>query len=169
MSRDSGSAGRDRYELLAELSDAVRANQRATDVVDDLAGQLLGVNRSDGRCLDILDQRGRLSAGELAREASLTSGAITAVIDRLEQAGYVQRVADPRDRRRVLVETTDRTRDMTEELFGPLAAQAMPLFERYSDQQLELLIEFHRLGVELQERHAEFLRARLRTRERKPA
>ena len=33
----------------------VRANQRATDVVDDLVGQLLGVIRTDSRVLDILD------------------------------------------------------------------------------------------------------------------
>lgn len=167
MSRDPGQNPRE--ALLAELSNVVRANQRATDVVDDLAGQLLGVNRSDGRCLDILDQRGRISAGELAREASLTSGAITAVIDRLEQAGYVRRVADPRDRRRVLVEPTDKSREMSSELFGPLGELARPLLERYSDQQLEMLIEFNRLGLEVQERHADFLRARLHAQEHKPA
>jgi DNA-binding MarR family transcriptional regulator len=159
----------DRAALLAELGDAVRSSQRATDVVDDLAVQLLGVNRTDSRCLDILDQRGRMSAGELAREASLTSGAITAVIDRLGNAGYVQRVSDPSDRRRVLVELTPKAREASWELFGPLAEQGEQLLAPYSEEQLRLLIDFHRLGIEVQERHAEFLRERLRSGERRPA
>jgi DNA-binding MarR family transcriptional regulator len=153
-----------RQQLLTELSDTVRANQRSTDLVDEVVGQLLGINRTDGRCLDILDHLGRMSAGELARQMGLTTGAITAVIDRLEQAGYVQRVADPADRRRVLVDSTPRARELGEELFGPLAEIALPRLARYSDEQIELLIEFHRLAIEIQERHLELLRERLRAR-----
>lgn len=150
-----------RAELLGQLAAEVRANQRATDLVDEAAAQLLGTNRTDGRCLDILDQHGRMSAGELAKESNLTTGAITAVIDRLERAGYAQRVADPDDRRRVLVELTARAQELTWEMFGPLAEEAGPLLGRYSDDELRLLIEFHRLGREVQERQAQRLRDRL--------
>src|SRR5271167_1986065 len=101
MSRDYEKT---REELVQELTNEVRAGQRATDSVDDLACQLLGVNRTDGKCLDILDHYGRMSAGELAQHSGLSTGAVTAVIDRLERAGYAQRVGDPADRRRVLVE-----------------------------------------------------------------
>ncbi len=149
---------------MLQLSDAVRANQRATDAVDAAAGELLGVNRTDGHCLDILDQRGRISAGELARESGLTTGAITAVIDRLERAGFVARVRDPDDRRRVLVELTERARNLTWELFGPLAEQTAPLLDRYDDEQLRLLIDFNQLGRQAQEQHAQWLRDRLRSR-----
>jgi DNA-binding MarR family transcriptional regulator len=150
----------ERERLLLELSDAVRRSQRATDTVDEAASQLLGINRTDSRCLDILEQRGRMTAGELAREARLSTGAITAVLDRLEHAGYVRRIDDPADRRRVLVEVTDATRTASGELFGPMAQAAGALLERYSDRQLRLLIEFHRLGAELQERHAQWLHER---------
>ena len=149
----------DREQILGELSSIVRRNQRATDRVDEAANDLLGVNRTDGRCLDILDQHGRMTAGELAREARLTTGAITAVVDRLERAGYARRVPDPADRRRVLVEVTERARELAYELFGPLAQASGPLLEDYSDEQLRLLIEFHRIASEMQERHAEWLRA----------
>lgn len=153
-----------RSELLIQLTDAVRANQRATDVVDETVGQLLGVNRTDGRCLDILDQHGRMSAGELSREAGLTSGAITGVIDRLERLGYVQRIADPKDRRRVLVELTDKAKRTSEELFGPMGEQLGPMLARYTDDELRLVTEFHRMGREVQERHTQWLRERLRER-----
>ena len=48
----------------------------------------------------------RLSAGELSRMLMLSSGAMTNRIDRLETAGLVRRVPDPRDRRGVLIELT---------------------------------------------------------------
>ena len=153
-----------REELLWQLTDAVRANQRATHVLDEVAGQILGVNRTDGRCLDILDQHGRMTAGELARESGLTTGAITAVIDRLERIGYVQRIADPNDRRRVLVDLTVRARDASIELFGPLADAAEPYLARYTDAELKLLIEFQRVSREVQERHAADLRERVQSR-----
>jgi DNA-binding MarR family transcriptional regulator len=105
-----------------------------------------------------------MSAGELARQSGLTTGAVTAVIDRLERLEYVRRVADPADRRRVLVELTPRLQRMIEELMGPLGDAGFPLIDRYSDEQLELLIEFTRIGREIQERHAAWLRERLRER-----
>ena len=49
----------------------------------------------------------QLSAGRLADEMGLSSGAMTNRIDRLEQQGLVRRVADPTDRRGVLVEPTE--------------------------------------------------------------
>src|SRR5689334_19744767 len=97
---------RDRREILQQLLDEIRAGQRATDAVDEAVTVAIGVNRTDGKCIDILHQHGRMSAGELAGHSGLTTGAVTAVIDRLEGMGYVRREADPADRRRVLVELT---------------------------------------------------------------
>src|SRR5580704_19392550 len=106
----------ERLQLYAELGDEVRASQRSTDVVDDLICQLLGVNRTDARCLDVLDERGSMSAGDLAEASRLTTGAITAVIDRLDRAGLARRVPDPADRRRVLVELTPKAYETAMEL-----------------------------------------------------
>lgn len=153
---------REREQLYAELGDEVRANQRATDVVDELMCQLLGVNRTDARCLDILDQHGSMSAGDLAEASRLSTGAITAVIDRLDRAGLAHRVPDPSDRRRVLVELTPKAyARATELMVEPMRKLYLPMAERYSDEQLRLIIEFTRAGRELQERHAEWLRERL--------
>ena len=153
----------ERQRLYAELGGEVRASQRATDIVDDLICELLGINRTDARCLDTLEQEGSMSAGDLAQASRLSTGAITAVIDRLERAGYARRVPDPSDRRRVLVETTQKALETANELMvEPMRRLYTPLAERYSDDQLRLFIEFTREGRELQERHAEWLRERLR-------
>ncbi len=156
----------DSRALAERLSDAVRASQRATDEVDQLVSEILSVNRTDGRCMDVLDQLGRISAGELAAATRLSTGAITAVIDRLERDGYARRVPDPADRRRVLVELTPRARELTWELYGPLAEAAEPLIMGYTDAELELLIEFQRRGIELQEEMADRLRQKLSERRR---
>ena len=89
----------------------------------------MGVNRTDGRCLDLLEHRGQMSAGELARASGLSTGAITAVIDRLEHAGYAQRVADPADRRRVLIEPTAKAFDRDAQRVEP-AGQRLDDLER---------------------------------------
>ena len=144
---------------MRRLGEEIRAGQRATDAVDDLAAELLGVNRTDSRCIDILEQHGRMTAGQLSLLSGLSTGAVTAVIDRLERAGYAQRVPDPSDRRHVLVELTELARERIWKLMGrPLREATVPVMQRYSDKELELLIEFQRLGREIQERHAEWLR-----------
>lgn len=153
----------ERQRLYDELSGEVRANQRATDVVDELIAQLLGVNRTDARCLDILDERGSMSAGDLAEASRLTTGAITAVIDRLERASLARRVPDPADRRRVLVELTPKAYETAMELMvEPMIALWQPLGERYSEDELRLILDFTRRGREIQEHHADWLRERLK-------
>ncbi|HEY3944851.1 MAG TPA: MarR family transcriptional regulator [Solirubrobacteraceae bacterium] len=146
-------------ELMRRLGEEIRAGQRATDAVDEAVTELFGVNRTDSRCLDILEQHGRMTAGHLAALSGLSTGAVTAVVDRLERAGYAQRVPDPSDRRRVLVELTERAQTLIWELMGrPLREAARPVMEAYSDAELELLLEFHRQAREFQERHAQWLR-----------
>ncbi|HTT94433.1 MAG TPA: MarR family transcriptional regulator [Solirubrobacterales bacterium] len=147
--------------LVEELVRATRAGQVATDKMDEAGGRALGVNRTDARCLDVVQQAGRISAGELAERAGLTSGALTAVIDRLEDKGYVRRMPDPQDRRRVLLEVTERMQKRAWELWGPLAERGIPQLERLSMAELELLIRYTRFAAELNETRAAEIQAGL--------
>src|SRR5688500_177457 len=79
-----------------ELSTAVVAFHEAV-------GARLGVTAVDQRALALIAGKGPLSAGELAKEITLTPGAVTGVADRLERAGLVRREPDPGDRRRVVI------------------------------------------------------------------
>jgi DNA-binding MarR family transcriptional regulator len=140
-------------ELIDELSLEVRAGQVAVDQMDDAACRAMGINRTDGRCVDIIDREGPVAAGRLAEASGLTTAAVTAVIDRLERAGYARRVGDPKDRRRVLVELTPLARERAGVIWGPYSYfQAM--LGRYTVEQLELLRDFHRAGREFNERRA---------------
>jgi DNA-binding MarR family transcriptional regulator len=67
------------------------------------AADAVGLNPSDLGCLCLLLLHGPSPAGRLAELTGLTTGAVTGVIDRLERTGFVQRVVDPSDRRKVIV------------------------------------------------------------------
>ena len=140
-------------DLINELSLEVRAGQGAVDQMDDAACRALGINRTDGRCLDIIDREGPVAAGRLAEASGLTTAAVTAVIDRLERAGYARRVGDPKDRRRVLVELTPLARERADAIWGPHEF-FVEVLGRYTIEQLELLRDFHRTGREFNERRA---------------
>lgn len=146
-------------ELIGELLAAVRANQNATDQMDDAAARGMGVNRTDSRCLDTIEQFGPITAGRLAEAAGLTTGAVTAVIDRLVAKGYLRRVADPTDRRRVMVEVTEELERRAGRYYGPLAAQAFPFLSRYSKAELELIADFLRASTAIVEKRVGEIRA----------
>lgn len=140
---------------MGEIITELRINQNASDAMDAAIAEWLGVNRTDVICLDILARLGTVPAGRLAEESRLTTGAVTAVLDRLERAGYVQRLADPSDRRRVLVETTERFKELAEHAYGPVAYALVDAGSRFTKEQLVGIREFLRLGAELSYRRAE--------------
>ena len=149
------SRGIDREELIRDLNVEVRRYQNAQDAFDDAAAERLGINRTDQRCMDILDLNGQMTAGQLAAESGLSTGAVTTLLDRLERAGYVRRVRDTVDRRRVLVELTDEARKRAWEIWGPIAAEANEGWGNVSDEQLLFLRDFLVGSQEFLARHLE--------------
>lgn len=128
------------------LKEAVRANQTANDVWDDCITRFLGINRTDGRCLDIIDRHGKVTAGQLAAESGLTTGAVTVVIDRLEAVGYVVRTRDPDDRRKIWISVTPVMAEMTERLFAHFQLIGPAVIERFTPDQLAAIVEFLEVG-----------------------
>lgn len=145
---------RHKREVFHELLDEVRRSQSATDRFDQAVADALGLNRTDMRCLDVLGRVGQLSAGQLAEATGLTTGAMTTALDRLERIGYVRRVRDIKDRRRVLVEVTPRAEAEAGRFYAEHAAMAERLYHRYSTDELELLLGFVRTAREFNEQKA---------------
>jgi len=102
----------------------------------------LGLSESDVDALELLLDTGAATAGKLAELLGLTTGAVTRVIDRLEQAGYVRRVSDPADRRRVVVEIVPEKMTTLESMMASLERAAADEADRYSPEQLALIGEF---------------------------
>jgi len=147
----------DRTALFGRLFELVRESQRQNDRFDQAVADYLGVSRTEAHCLDVLEQFGPMTAGRLSGLSRLTTGAITKVVDRLENAGYVSRARDPADRRRVIVDLTPKLRRLAGELYEipePLMAEFQT---RFSERDLRVLIAYFERGSEL----AEVRRARL--------
>ena len=109
-----------------------------------IADRLEGVSATDLKCYSILRQTGPITAGELAERTGLTTGAITGVIDRLEQAGLARRARDPNDRRRVvleLVHNPERERAIGA-LYAPLGRRIGELVAQYSAAEQATLLDF---------------------------
>jgi DNA-binding MarR family transcriptional regulator len=167
MNEDINLSREDRERLMAEISIEVRAQQNAVDIFDDVVAEKMGINRTDMRCLDILQRAEGMTAGDLARESGLTTGAVTAVLDRLERAGYARRVHDTGDRRRVLVEVVPAAFAGMEDFYGPLAEWTASELGQYDDERLLFLRGFLRHGREFLEAHTD--RVRREARRRRPA
>jgi DNA-binding MarR family transcriptional regulator len=150
---------KDKKELVGELISEFRIAGNQDSAFDNLAAEQLGVNRTDLHCLNTIENAGGLTAGELAGEVGLTTGAVTGVIDRLERAGFARRVADPGDRRRVKVEVTPKFYGRADKIWGPLAADwESSLSSKFTGEQLERVIEFLRATNEIGRRHFDRLR-----------
>jgi DNA-binding MarR family transcriptional regulator len=69
------------------------------------AAARVGLSVIEQQSLDLVSQaRAPLTAGRIAELTGLSTGAVTGVVDRLERAGFVRRVRDEEDRRKVFVE-----------------------------------------------------------------
>src|SRR2546421_9910341 len=90
-------------DLFLDLMLTFREYTSAVDAVNQIVAERMGINRTDHRGLEILSRRGPMAAGDLAKASHLTTGAVTAVLDRLEEARDGRRCRGPEDRRRVLV------------------------------------------------------------------
>ncbi|MBF6334536.1 MarR family transcriptional regulator [Nocardia abscessus] len=135
-----------RAELDVALTMA--AQRSATDAVmmHQAVADRLGLHVTDLRCLNLLRIGGPATAGELATQTGLTTGAITRMIDRLLKAGYVRREHDEQDRRRVIVSVVQEKIDQIAPHYEVLANEFGAAMADYTAEQMELVLEvFDRL------------------------
>ena len=153
---------RTKAELIEAIGEEFRINQNRTQLFDDVAGEVLGLNPTDMRAMDIIQRLGRPTAGAVAAEAGLSSGGLTAVLDRLEGAGYIRRIRDGDDRRRVSVELTPEAERRVWRIWGPLKESWDRQAEGFSVAELRFLLGFLRSGNELLSGQVERIRAERR-------
>ncbi|WP_354643698.1 MarR family winged helix-turn-helix transcriptional regulator [Kitasatospora camelliae] len=83
-----------------------------------------------------------ITPGRLREELALTSGAVTAVLDRLERAGHVRRTRDAADRRQVQVHYEPGAARIAAEWFGPVAARTDRVRSEFSTEELSTVVRF---------------------------
>ena len=104
----------------------------------------LGLNVTDTRCFELMSRyNGKsLTAGDLARATGLTTGAVTGILDRLENAGLVQRFRDAADRRKVFVRPRPEALRRFGRFYEGLAAAMIKLASGYTTKELEVICNY---------------------------
>jgi DNA-binding MarR family transcriptional regulator len=113
-----------------------------------LMARAFGLHTTDLEVLDLIHLRGEPTVGELARATGLTSGSMTALVDRLILRGFVTRHEDPRDRRRTLVRIDE---DATREIaaaYAPRQVSMQAFWATFSAVELATIEKFLRGSTE---------------------
>lgn len=96
----------DRLEAQRAFVRALRRSSRLTQATLENVLQKFGLNYGQWSALRILVEADEVSVGDLSREAEMTSGAMTRLVDSLEERGLVRRYRSATDRRQVYVVST---------------------------------------------------------------
>ena len=126
--------------------DSVIRSLRRVNLQGSFFGQTVairfGLSESDVDALEVLIDTGAATAGRLAEVMGLTTGAVTRVVDRLERAGYVRRIPDPTDRRRVIVDLIPERMAAVEATMTRFGEKSAVELDRYSDAELAVINDF---------------------------
>jgi DNA-binding MarR family transcriptional regulator len=148
---------RKRQELVRQVGLEVGREIGARTILFHQAiANMVGVSITDMKCLDYVDRGGDVTAGDLARMTGLTTGAITAAIDRLEKAGLARRERSETDRRKVFIRTAvSPATAKIGPIFEELGREASALATRYSTRELETIKDFCDRSIEMMRRQTQ--------------
>ncbi|WP_438351932.1 MarR family winged helix-turn-helix transcriptional regulator [Paenibacillus sp. FA6] len=102
----------------------------------------LGLYNNDFLSVDILHEKGPITAGELSKLTGLATGSVTSLIDRLEKNGFVRRQNDPNDRRKVIIVPLYEHKEEVSNAYHSLHAAMITLASSYTEVELELITQF---------------------------
>jgi len=143
-------------QLVEAIGFACMRWQEATEAFDETFGKLYGLNSAERQCLSVI-MRGPQPANVVAKAIGLTPPSVTALIDRLTARDLVHRVADPKDRRRILVAPTQKTMELSKEIYGPIQEAGTKMLEQFSGAEKQIVLRFLIEAIAMQERELDRL------------
>ncbi len=108
----------------------------------------LGLGVTDIKTLSILLHEGSMTAGRLGHRLSLTTGAVTNIINRLARRNFVRRTVDAHDKRQVTVEANTQATMQIDKIYHSVGDAFGSIFRDYSTAELHLLANFHEKAIE---------------------
>ncbi|WP_205752874.1 MarR family winged helix-turn-helix transcriptional regulator [Cryptosporangium phraense] len=136
----------DDRERTRELGRELRRYFIEARLVSQAFAELHGLHATDLQALiEVMDAEGRgspLTPGLLGAALGLSSGATTAVIDRLETLGHLRRVREGADRRRVYLHYDEDGMALAREFFGPLQERILEVVQQFSAEDVEVAHRF---------------------------
>ena len=131
-----------REDLEKQVMMAARDQGVNSVLFRNATGRKLGVNATDNECLSYLTIKGQATPSELARYTGLSTGSTTAMLDRLEKAGYISRKPNPNDRRGTIIVINKKWTDAAGPLVMGIQKAHKTLLARYTDEELRVIVDF---------------------------
>jgi DNA-binding MarR family transcriptional regulator len=147
---NTGRKGRGRREaLIDQMQFLGQMASTETALFHQAAAAKCGLAITDLKTVSILLQEGPMTAGQIAERLSLTTGAVTNVIDRLEREDLVQRAPDANDRRKVIVTVKRENLTLPDQVYRSMGEAFDKLLRTYSTEELAFLVQFYQASIEL--------------------
>jgi DNA-binding MarR family transcriptional regulator len=141
-----------RSDLVQQLRSEIVGYFGAASEFDEGVAKKFKLSRTDMRCLDMLGRQGPMTAGQLAEESGLSTGAVTFLLDRLEEAGMVKRRRDTDDRRRIWVELVPSAQKRLDRMQQPIVEEMRAVSQRFKEEELAIVRDFMREAKEVFQR-----------------
>jgi DNA-binding MarR family transcriptional regulator len=129
-------------DLMIRTNIAARDYGIQTTLYRNIIFEKLGVNGTDMECLGFLLSKRISTPTELAKYTGLSSGATTAMLDRLEKGGFIERRPNPDDRRGTLIVLAKSGAEKVAPWFAPVGKAQDALISNYSEEELQLISGF---------------------------
>jgi DNA-binding MarR family transcriptional regulator len=137
-----------------------REYEIATLLFRNAVSENLGVNVTDMQCLGLLFFRGLSTPSQLARHTGLTSGATTAMLDRLERSGLIERRPNPEDRRGTLIVLREDGAKQVGPWFASVRKAQDELLSSYDDSDLLVICDFFERATRIWEQERSIVQER---------
>ena len=126
-----------------EIVALIRKETRTAALFVQAVAESSGMHITDTRCLDFLTKTRTATAGELSKATGLTTGAITAVIDRMERAGFVRRESDSNDRRKTIVRLLVGHPKHSQIVHDLFANQMPKILSKYTSEEIATIVDWN--------------------------
>jgi DNA-binding MarR family transcriptional regulator len=135
----SNSVDLEYYERLSKVGRLITRTQ--TEIMDALDRALAeyGVSAAQWVVISLVARKQAESAAQICKELSYNPGAMTRMIDRLEQKGLIRRVSIVGNRRMVKLELTEEAQRLFPVMFEASASILERHYGRFSPEELEQL------------------------------
>ena len=138
-----------------KLSDLVREHTSAVLRHAAATAKRMGLEASELAALEHLQAAGPMTQKHLGERLSMSPGAVTAMIDRLERRGYVERIPNPEDRRSALVNITKAGVEESLRHLWPYIVDMKGVEESFSEEERAVVARFLRAATQATQRAAE--------------
>ncbi len=138
-----------RTEKVAAIQDDLQAFSTYVYLFQEQIAEKMKLHPTDFHSVHLLDKYGALTAGQLAAQLGLTSGATTAVIDRLAGLGFAQRTTSDSDRRSTVVQLRPAGRQKIKREYRSVEKKIYDGLDKFSAAELETIARFLKAMTEL--------------------